>query len=437
MTVMMCGHLHVGVAIWILAVFAIHFRSLVQSGSNPSGEVEVILDSGSDVSILPEAWSSIGTQGKMPPLQYRDAQGNPIKITASREAYVTLGDTSFREVFAIGPVTCPILSFGKLVKAGWSLTKASGKHMLAHGDKRISVGFKKNSLVTSGTIRAVMETGDAELEQSIRRVVLGDVLSAVGPEWVQIADGCFAVKCKTDAFLDVSMCMPNENIRMRTTLIMNKDGHWDVLEYAQPIAELADQQAPFSERGESLSTVLTIAYRQNVPAHRLGFTVDSETETGSSRDVPITSDEPSSARPSEEKKVGFELADESGEQNSGPVDEQQHVPAPLSLDSELAQKDTVPGQPVVAEVKIDEVVLTVDSTVKVLREACKAWGLGMSGGKKLLFGRLVEHDKKVRLHQSRELALQSKPDEREVVEVPRVAEPTPEQVAQHSATHLP
>ena len=37
--------------------------------------------------------------------------------------------------------------------------------MLAHGDKRISVGFKKSSLVTSGT----METGDAEqLEQSIR-----------------------------------------------------------------------------------------------------------------------------------------------------------------------------------------------------------------------------------------------------------------------------
>ena len=101
------------------------------------------------------------------------------------------------------------------------------------------------------------------------------------------------------------------------------------------------------------------------------------------------------------------------------MDEQQHVPAPLSLDSELAQKDTVPGQPVVAEVKIEEVVLTVDSTVKVLREACKAWGLGVSGGKKLLFGRLVEHDKKVRLHQSRELALQSKPDEREVVEVPR------------------
>ena len=51
------------------------------SGSNPSGEVEVILDSGSDVSILPEAWSSIGTQGKMPPLQCRDAQGNSIKIT--------------------------------------------------------------------------------------------------------------------------------------------------------------------------------------------------------------------------------------------------------------------------------------------------------------------------------------------------------------------
>ena len=117
-------------------------------------------------------------------------------------------------------------------------------------------------------------------------MVLGDVLSAVGPEWVQIADGCFAVKCKTDAFLDVSMCMPNENIRMRTTLITNKDGHWDVLEYAQPIAELVDQQAPFSER-----TVLTIAYRQNVPAHRLGFTVDLETETGSSRDVPIASDQ--------------------------------------------------------------------------------------------------------------------------------------------------
>lgn len=127
--------------------------------------VEVILDSGADLSLAPVEYASYGTpcmQSKQNVV--RDAQGNQIAV--SGEVILTLdllgpsGDAvEAREKSLLGPVQQPILCLGKFFQNGWRLNQsATSRLALSKEDVAIDVHYKQNSLKACAFIRAL--TGD-------------------------------------------------------------------------------------------------------------------------------------------------------------------------------------------------------------------------------------------------------------------------------------
>ena len=56
-----------------------------------SSNVEIILDSGADVSAVPRCYSNTGVQVEQHEAQFIDAQGSPLNVHSTRVAKVTFG----------------------------------------------------------------------------------------------------------------------------------------------------------------------------------------------------------------------------------------------------------------------------------------------------------------------------------------------------------
>ena len=80
-------------------------RMVTPDMGNATGSVEIILDSGADVSCLPYEYSAVGVETQMSGF-YRDAAGNPLNVTGARRAIVQLRDAQFVENFIVGGVDC-------------------------------------------------------------------------------------------------------------------------------------------------------------------------------------------------------------------------------------------------------------------------------------------------------------------------------------------
>ena len=201
---------------------------------------------------------------------FRDAQGRKIEMSGCRDAHVLLGDVSFTETFAVGPVTAPLLAMGKLVKAGWSLELSGSEPALVKGDCRIDVHYRRNSLCAYGSIRAISaESKRDDLELHVRRAVLSDALAAVGAVWNQTADDIFAIRSFGDAFLNIEECLHGVGCRFRTTIIYD-DGDWQLVEFGQDISELQTPAGPIPAI-EGVVDILTLAHRRRFKPEQMGF----------------------------------------------------------------------------------------------------------------------------------------------------------------------
>eukprot|EP00439_Symbiodinium_sp_Y106_P061381 s2655_g9.t1 len=88
-----------------------------------------------------------------------DAQGNPLRTAGIRIAENQIGRLRFRERFVISDVVQPLVSLGKLYRAGWFVAPQGDGLFLTDGNQSERVGFRKQSLCVHGTIRVVTECG--------------------------------------------------------------------------------------------------------------------------------------------------------------------------------------------------------------------------------------------------------------------------------------
>ena len=90
-------------------------------------------------------------------------RGTQIKTFGHRDVSITLHADDNREVILKERVTFsdvvaqPILSFGHLLRAGWSID--AKEHCMYNGSVRVPLTFQNNSLVVRGFIRTLMEAG--------------------------------------------------------------------------------------------------------------------------------------------------------------------------------------------------------------------------------------------------------------------------------------
>ena len=99
----------------------LHVRAVAASSHS-----DIVLDSGSDVTLLPIAMAGIGSPATLTPGTFlRDAQSKQILTSDVRDVtfiFQTTDGQSLRvkeKAFFSDKVDVPLLSFGKLIRAGW------------------------------------------------------------------------------------------------------------------------------------------------------------------------------------------------------------------------------------------------------------------------------------------------------------------------------
>ena len=123
----------------------------------------IILDSGSDVSLLPPSFgaNSFGSNH-----QLQDCQGNALGVSGTKEAEILVQDASGEclqpnNSFVVGDVTSCLMSLGRLYASGWSIVHepGCGENGLGlkapDGEALIPVFYKGMSLAIQGQIRCV------------------------------------------------------------------------------------------------------------------------------------------------------------------------------------------------------------------------------------------------------------------------------------------
>ena len=166
-------------------------HSIRTVGLSDPCDVEVVLDSGADGSVLPLEFGAVGHPDRtFGGSKFIDAQGKPINVKGARIAEVQFGQVVFRERFIIAAVTSPLISMGRLLKDGWLLQKyQNGSMALVRNSKSIPVHFKRNSLCATGVIRMLSSpddpassstAGECGQVEHVRALSLGRALHRTG-----------------------------------------------------------------------------------------------------------------------------------------------------------------------------------------------------------------------------------------------------------------
>ena len=154
-------------------------------------QCEIILDSGADASMVPESFRHLGEElaDSSAPL-LTDAQGNTIGTKGVKRYEFLLEDVAgksylIRENCVVGPVRCPLLAVGKLLRRGWQLKHDGGTgsrklHLEEPFGRKTEVSYRNHSLVISGHIRALTEISRS-LPDCVPKVDLpAEILEKVG-----------------------------------------------------------------------------------------------------------------------------------------------------------------------------------------------------------------------------------------------------------------
>ena len=367
---------------------------------------DIILDSGADCSALPMCFAHVGVEDceAMKGL-YVDAQGNPLRTAGIRIAEVQVGELRFRERFVISDVTMPLISLGKLYRAGWYVLPDDGGLKLTNGRQGEAVRFKKQSLCIRGSIRIVQN----QVIRAVTDVQLGSALSSlpVGT-WSRLGHRLFVLKSYSKRFVDTTLVPLSELMRKRTTIV-RRGGVWSLVEFNEDISSLDDRTALF-EDSESIEQVITFAHsRGDLSPEEMFFEVPEAGPTALAEGQQSDAPELEPVAPASENPEHSEL----------PVDQRDELLPPESIE-------------------IDGVIVDGSSSLETMRNACKALGLPENGNKAQIFKRLGRHCIEHELLQSKHVShtLQSEfvrdPHAHAVAE-----EPSAHEVKQHQLTHEP
>ena len=110
---------------------------MVQVSTIPENAVEIVINSGSDASVLPQQFAECGEsyQDAWKSMLF-DAQGNIISVSDERSVEIALEGESeegvipvcFKEKCHVGGVSGPLLCYGHLLNANWLITKYDCVH---------------------------------------------------------------------------------------------------------------------------------------------------------------------------------------------------------------------------------------------------------------------------------------------------------------------
>ena len=420
--------------------------------------VSITLDSGADVSVAPLTYGRKGEPGHGGVVHMVDAQGGRIESRGNRRLKLTArsakgGEVKFIENFAIGNVSQPLMSLGKMLRQGWRIGGDSHGLLLCHAESgmEIPARLERNSLVMdvrvcaieaeedgepgSGAVEAEAEEVKDDVEmvsadgsdgdaKSTEQTVIEKVMLLRGflsrelqlltraPGWHVLPNGVMVYSDPTAShFLDASNQFGTE-WPARMTLMMSGDGQWTQVEN---VSDYRSGVNPFRRLGPEHVPQRTLTFISPTKLQDL-FEPDSEVPISQ---YPLMGGEVRDWLDDEEDGgEGLELAAGAG----GVV--------PMALEVEPDPGDDV--------VQLDDEALTMETKHKVLQDWCKKLGMPTSGNKRKCLDRLrkfkAEQEQRMSLEISKKLFAE---DRREplAVRVPKL--PTRIEQELHCLTHMP
>jgi len=253
---------------------------MIANGQTNNGKNVVILDSGSDVSILPmAAGCNVDGPAGRTHVQLRDCQGQELQVAGVKQVNLVVEDedgsqTQLETQFLVaGSIRSAILSLGQFSRAGWPVSQAEHGPVLGSLDKTllVPVFYVRNSLAIRAEVCRVEDSHDELPEVPMVRAVV-ELEETFRPDalrynqWETNVDGNPYMRSTGENFIDSTLVWP-ASFKCKTTLTQNKftsdeDHGWCVVEASRKMLEL---DAPFgriskvgSSAGGEPVTILTI-----------------------------------------------------------------------------------------------------------------------------------------------------------------------------------
>ena len=399
----------------------------VSSSLDEGRKLSIILDSGSDVSLLPESFVP-DTLTDDSAYKLKDCQGQKLNVRGLKRAELLLCDEFGDEVilkqnFVVGQVTNGILSLGQLMKRGWTLpagNSPSGTVLQSpDGSLRLPIAYQGSSLALSAQVRCVT-CDEPKVEDSFVRAVV-----TLHDEMERAIMGTWSMTDENVAFMRYRGCEHADGrgfwghyYPYRTTLIgVDHQGQkaWKLVELNHDYLDDDDCGKPIPEcnGGEHDVVVLMSSSKCNLEM----FAKESFDES-----MPIVEE-------SEEDIFG------------DVVDAPQPAPQPVPEVPRQGPEIGVALNPPVsvpAKITIEDVELSASSSVYDLRQAAKFLGISQAGSKTKIYERICTAHLTSLRRQAVEVAESAY--QRDVLE-PRVSlpvrQPSDRERMLHNMTHLP
>ena len=420
------------------------FVCAVQSLDTVPSEAEmtdVILDSGADVSCLPLSYGQYGSSHGSASLGLRDAQGESLAVQDLREVSFIVHDETgepviWKEVCAIAPVTQPLLCKGKLMRSGWWPKREPYMCMEHESGVKVPMSFRGNSLCVRASIFRVggQEVTPPPPENNHVRFVQAQVDASRAEAtygWQMTEQGQMLYRGRGKHFVDPSLVAPVGCWPCRTTLVKpcrTGQTEWLLLEFCRAWGELGDPVAELPNGECEIICMLSSGHEapedmKFVPNRRLDHFINWSGLQPYVEPDPEGSDY-------EMSELGPDDA-EPGAVSVGPSIEPIPDVEVIPVESEEARGGR-------STLVFDGVELSLQSTLSVIRAACKSAGVSVSGSKQRCLDRLRGYIDKQNIALRSEVAQTVESEGMRVAEGQRlIKEPSEAERRLHELTHWP
>eukprot|EP00435_Cladocopium_sp_Y103_P016385 s4405_g4.t1 len=382
--------------------------------------IDTILDSGSDVTLIPLNMSGIGTQVRPQSETYlRDAQGKQIATHDVRDISFAFESVDGSVVnikeraFFSDRIDTPLISLGKLIRSGWGITtNGNGEPMLTHPKgAEISLAFRNNSLTVSGSVRLI---------QDVRTISVD-----LPRTWQQLGRGWWTTDrfqlCSSGGsnYVDASKDYIVTEWPYRTTVGFHDTRGWEIIELCEKLFPMENRSAAVPGNYQRLLTILS---KEVLNVSDFGMVVID---------------------------VGGAHADASGSSehvtaSADGVEPMQVVEVPVAEHVEgdssgVALPRTLAIEPNPDSVQVAGVAVHRSSAIAVLKAACGYLQVSQSGSKQKLWNRILATLDKQAINAERELAAVALDESKRKAESVQIATPPTDQaeIDAHCLTHVP
>ena len=412
-------------------------NNIEEMNYNEMEEEVVILDSGSDVSLLPKRHQR-NLEGSTLGCRLQNCQGGTLEVAGVKHAELHVQARGgqgavLQHRFVVGDVQSCIMSLGELYQAGWHIDKDGDELSLLPPDDsmKVPVFYKNKSLAIRAHVRCIREVLQEEEAGIVRAVIqLNNNFNLEQfNRWQTTTDGVPYLLTKRSRFADPRPVFGGLWSYRSTFYKRIEEGRWYVAEIGN---KFMDNEEPFGSIPEIAGDlrdvdILTVLSKGDEPMDYFGRIMDE----GGIEAMPVDNEDDGflgvvQLQPEQDLRHGGDLRPEEVQGEQQEV-EGHEVAVPVEAE---AEEDRV---------VVGEMELTRYSMVRDLRRACRYLGVSQAGSKEKLLKRLVETNKIALRRQALEVAQRQYEGEMVQAEVvqPAARLPTPHERKMHEATHLP